>query len=131
MFANNSSGVMNMCIAPDVCKTPPLGEPLPYPNMTYSFFHIPAVFNLLFGDGLAENLMTQGTISLGDQPGVMGGVVSQIFMGPDRYLAGSFKVLVGGIFAMRLTSLVGMNGMPFNTGGMSVLPAQFRVLLLG
>jgi hypothetical protein len=132
MFANNSLGVLNLFTVPDVCKTPlVVPVPIPYPNLTFSFFHIPSVFNIMFGIGFAENLMTQGTISLGDQPGVLGGIISQVFMGPDRYLLGSFKVLVGGIFATRLTSLVGMNGMPFNTVGMSVMPAQFRVLLLG
>lgn len=132
MFANNSSGVMNMFTIPDVCKTPLLAPvPIPYPNITFSFFHIPSVFNIMFGPGLAENLLTEGTISLGDQAGVLGGIISNIFMGPDHYLLGSFKVLVDGIFAMRLTSLVGMNGMPFNTMGMSIMPIQFRVLLLG
>lgn len=132
MFANNSIGVLNMFTIPDVCKTPiVVPVPIPYPNLTFSLFHIPSVFNVLFGIGLAENLMTQGTISIGDQPGVLGGIISSIFMGPDRYLLGSFKVLVGGIFATRLTSLVGMNGMPFNTIGMSIVPGQFRVLLLG
>ena len=104
MFANNSLGVLNLFIVPDVCKTPLLVPvPIPYPNLTFSFFHIPSVFNVLFGIGLAENLTTQGTISLGDQPGVLGGLLSNIFMGPDRYILGSFKVLVGGIFATRLT----------------------------
>ena len=56
--------------------------------------------------------------------------MSGIFMGPDTYISGSFKVIVGTAFATRLTSLVGMNGMPFNTLGMSIVPAQFRVLLL-
>jgi Domain of unknown function (DUF4150) len=131
MFATNSLSAMSMFTIPDVCKTPLLVPvPLPYPNITFSILHIPAVFNLLFGIGLAENLMTEGTISIGDQPGVLGGILSQIFMGPDRYILGSFKVLAGGIFAARMTSLVGMNGMPFNTIGMSLLPAQFRVLLL-
>lgn len=131
MFATNSVGAMSLFTVPDVCKTPPLAIPIPYPNITYSFMHIPSVFNVLFGIGFAENLTTEGTISLGDQPGVLGGILSQVFMGPDRYLLGSFKVLVSGIFATRLTSLCGMNGLPFNTVGMSVLPAQFRVLLLG
>jgi hypothetical protein len=132
MFATNSVSAMSLFTVPDVCKTPLLVPvPLPYPNITFSFMHIPSVFNVLFGIGFAENLTTEGTISLGDQPGVLGGILSQVFMGPDRYLLGSFKVLVSGIFATRLTSLCGMNGLPFNTVGMSILPAQFRVLLLG
>jgi hypothetical protein len=122
---------MSMMTIPDVCKTPIIVPvPIPYPNITMSTAHIPSVFNVMFGTGLAENLMTEGTISMGDEPGVEGGVVSGIFMGPDTYISGSFKVIVGTAFATRLTSLVGMNGMPFNTMGMSIVPAQFRVLLL-
>jgi hypothetical protein len=131
MFATNSIAAMSMMTIPDVCKTPIIVPvPIPYPNITMSTAHIPSVFNVMFGTGLAENLMTEGTISMGDEPGVEGGVVSGIFMGPDTYISGSFKVIVGTAFATRLTSLVGMNGMPFNTMGMSIVPAQFRVLLL-
>ncbi|CAB3646680.1 DUF4150 domain-containing protein [Trinickia soli] len=131
MFATNSIAAMSMMTVPDVCKTPiVVPVPIPYPNITMSTAHIPSVFNVMFGTGLAENLMTEGTISMGDEPGVEGGVVSGIFMGPDTYVSGSFKVIVGTAFATRLTSLVGMNGMPFNTIGMSIVPAQFRVLLL-
>ncbi|RDU94733.1 DUF4150 domain-containing protein [Trinickia dinghuensis] len=132
MFATNSVAAMSMMTIPDVCKTPILVPvPIPYPNITMSTLHIPSVFNVMFGEGLAENLMTEGTISMGDEPGVEGGIVSEIFMGPDTYVMGSMKVIVGTAFAARLTSLVGMNGMPFNTMGMSIVPAQFRVLLLG
>ncbi|WP_414445193.1 DUF4150 domain-containing protein [Burkholderia sp. 22PA0099] len=132
MFATNSVAAMSMFTVPDVCKTPALVPvPLPYPNLTMSASHIPSVFNVMFGEGLAENLMTEGTISMGDEPGVLGGVVSGIFMGPDTYLTGSLKVIVGTAFATRMTSLVGMNGLPFNTMGMSLVPAQFKVLLLG
>ena len=131
MFATNSLSAMSLFTVPDVCKTPLLVPvPLPYPNITFSIMHIPSVFKLMFGIGLAENLMTEGTISLGDQPGVLGGIISSVFMGPDRYVSGSLKVLAEGIFATRLTSLCGMNGMPFNTMGMSILPAQLRVILL-
>lgn len=133
MFANNSLAALNTSTVPDVCKTPsPAGPvPIPYPNLATSVMHVPSVFNVMFGPGLAENLLTVGTVSQGDTAGVAGGVVSSTMMGPDRYLMGSLKVLAGGIFAARLTSLTGMNGMPFNTVGMTVTPAQCRVLLLG
>lgn len=131
MFATNSLAAMSMMTIPDVCKTPILVPvPIPYPNLVMSTAHIPSVFNVMFGTGLAENLMTEGTISMGDEPGVEGGVVSSLFMGPDTYIAGSLAVIVGTAFAARMTSLVGMNGMPFNTMGISLVPAQFRVLLL-
>lgn len=133
MFANSSIGVLNSALVPDVCKTPsPAGPlPLPYPNLALSCSHIPAVLHVMFGIGLAENLMTQGTISMGDTAGVAGGVVSNVFMGPDRYLLGSLKLMVGGFFAMRMTSLTGHNGMPVNTVGATLTPGQFRVLVCG
>lgn len=131
MFATNSLAAMSMMTIPDVCKTPIIVPvPIPYPNITMSSTHIPSVFNVMFGAGLAENLMTEGTISMGDEPGVEGGIVSGIFMGKDTYITGSMVVVVGTAFATRMTSLVGMNGMPFNTMGISLVPAQFRVLIL-
>jgi hypothetical protein len=127
MFANTNLGVLNFAF-PDVCKLLPIPIPFPFPNIALSFTHIPTVFNVIFGGGLAENLMTQGTISNGDVSA--GGVVSQIEMGPDRPVLGSFKVTVGAMFATRLTTMTTQNGMPPNAVGMSLTPAQFRVLLL-
>jgi hypothetical protein len=131
MFANTCLGVLNLAF-PDVCYVPtPIGPiPLPFPNLAISFTHIPSVFNVIFGGGLAENLMTEGTISEGDTPGLGGGILSFMFMGPDRQLLGSFKVIVGVMFATRLTTLTGQNGMLPNAIGMSITPSQFRVLIL-
>jgi hypothetical protein len=131
MFANTCLGVLNLAF-PDVCNVPtPVGPiPLPFPNLALSFTHIPAVFNVIFGGGLAESLLTEGTISEGDTAGLAGGLLSFMFMGPDRPLLGSFKVIVGVMFATRLTTLTGQNGMLPNTIGMSLTPAQFRVLIL-
>src|SRR3990167_1950715 len=132
MFATNSLTAMSMMTVPDICKTPiVIPVPIPYPNITMSSMHIPAVFNVCFGPGLAENLMTEGNISMGDEAGVAGGVVSSLFMGPKKYIMGSLKVIVGTAFATRMTSLVGINGMPFNTMGASLTPAQCCVVLLG
>ncbi|WP_035059820.1 DUF4150 domain-containing protein [Andreprevotia chitinilytica] len=132
MFANTNLGVMNFAF-PDFCNTPtPIGPiPLPYPNIALSFTHIPSQFQVIFGGGLAENLLTEGTISNGDEPGVLGGLISGMFIGPDRQLLGSFKVLICGIFGTRLTTLTGQNGMIPNMVGMSITPSQFRVILLG
>ena len=132
MFANTNLGVMNFGF-PDVCKVPtPVGPvPLPFPDIALSFAHIPSQFKVIFCGGLAENLLTEGTLSLGDTPGVLGGIISNVFMGPDRQLLGSLKVLIGGVFGTRLTTLTGQNGMPPNIPGMSITPCQFRVILLG
>ena len=129
MFANTNLCVMNFAF-PDVCNFPtPVGPiPIPFPNIALSCMHVPSVFNIIIGGGLAENLMTQGTISMGDIS--IGGLISGIFMGPDRYLTSSFKILVGALFGTRLTSMTGQNGMPPNAPGISITPSQFCVLWL-
>jgi hypothetical protein len=132
MFASISLGCENFALIPDVCKTPALPAPLPipYPNMAMSVTHVPTQYKLMIGPGLVETLGTIGTLSEFDEPGVLGGIISGVFMGPDQYLLGSFKLMVDAFFVMRLTSLTGHNGMPFNTIGMQLIPAQFHVLVL-
>jgi hypothetical protein len=124
MFANTNLGVLNLGF-PDVCLTPPFAEPIPYPNMALSLTHIPSVFNVIIGGGLAENLLTQGTVSLGD---VGVGVASGEMAGPDHPLLGSFKTIIGVCFATRLTTLNIQN--LDNAPGISLTPAQICVLLL-
>ena len=117
---------------PDVCKTPvgPLVVPLPYPNIAMHTMHVPSQTNIIIGGGLAENLMTMGTLSNGDNAGVLMGVISSLDMGPDRNTMGSTKVLIGGAFATRLTSTTGQNGVSPNTVGMTIAPSQVTVLIL-
>jgi hypothetical protein len=124
MFANNNLGVMSLGF-PDVCIV--VLVPVPEVNIDFSITNIPTVFNVLYGGGLAENLITVSTLSTAD---VGVGVVSGMCMGPKRSFLGSFKLLVGGIFASRLTSLNGQNGLLPNCPGISLTPAQFRVLVL-
>ncbi len=132
MFANTSLCVLNFAF-PDVCQVPtPAGPvPTPFPNFALSITHIPSQFVVVIGGGLAENLLTQGTISNGDEPGVALGVVSGTVMGPDRYFLGSFKVIIGCAFVTRLTSLTGQNGLIGNMVGMSITPSQICVIVLG
>ncbi|TLN00540.1 DUF4150 domain-containing protein [bacterium] len=117
---------------PDVCKTiiGPAIVPLPYPNIAISVTHIPSQFKVIIGGGLAENLLTSGTVSNGDEAGLAMGLISQIDVGPDRPFLGSFKVMIGGIFSTRLTSIQGQNGIPCNTIGISITPSQIRVMAL-
>lgn len=130
MFANTNLGVMNLGF-PDVCLTPsPVGPiPIPYPNIAVSATHVPSVFNVIIGGGLAENLLTSGTLSNGDNAGVATGVASGVVMGPDRPMLGSFKTLIGGAPATRLTTMNIQNST--NAPGASLTPSQFKVLLLG
>jgi hypothetical protein len=123
MFANTNLGVLNLAF-PDVCISP-VGIPIPFPNLAVSLTHIPSLFNVIIGGGLAENLLTEGTVSLGDAGA---GVASGMMMGPDHPLLGSFKTIFGVCLATRLTTLTIQN--LDNAPGISLTPAQIRVLLV-
>jgi hypothetical protein len=132
MFANTQMGGMSLGF-PDVCLTPipspagPIPTPLPYPNIAMGMMGVPAVYVVLFGGAPAENLLTMVPMSSGNEAGVMGGVASGVFIGPDRSLMGSFKVMVGGMFATRMTSMTIQNST--NCPGVSLVPAQVTVIL--
>ncbi|TET87757.1 MAG: DUF4150 domain-containing protein [Desulfobacteraceae bacterium] len=131
MFANTMMGGMNFAF-PDVCKTPsPVGPiPIPYPNMSMGMTRVPPCFKVFMGGTPAHNMNTMGTISNGDNAGVAGGVASQMDMGPDRHMMGSFGVFLQGMPATKMTSMTGQNGMSMNAPGMTLVPAQFKVMIL-
>ena len=131
MFANTMMGGMDMAF-PDVCKTPtPAGPvPIPYPNMSMGMTSAPPCPKVFFGGTPAHNMNTFGTISNGDNAGVAGGVASNMVMGPDRKITGSFTILIGGMPATKMTSTTGQNGMSQNVPGATIVPSQVKVLLL-
>ncbi|HEU4581518.1 MAG TPA: PAAR-like domain-containing protein [Polyangiaceae bacterium] len=132
MFATTQ--IPSLALAfPDVCKVPVLGVPVPvpFPNIALSVTSVPIVLNVIVGGGPVHNLMTPGTISMGDELGVLLGLVSNLEIGPPTYVLGSFKTFWGTAPAARMTSLTGHNGMPFNMVGMSLSPSQVTVLLVG
>jgi hypothetical protein len=128
MFANTQMGGMDFGI-PDVCLTPPVPLPIPYPNFAMGPLGVPAAYNVLFMCTPAHNLLTTIPITLGDQPGVALGVASGMVMGPSRRLTAMFTCLVDGIPATRLTSM-GLHNST-NIVGMRIVPSQVKVLLLG
>jgi len=124
MFANCQ--LMGMDLAfPDVCKTP---VPVPFPNMALGPMAIPNVPNILLMAMPAHNLGTVTPITLGDQPGVLGGIISQTFMQQSRHITGAFTVLTKALPTTRVTSLSLQNRM--NIVGMRLIPSQFKVLVL-
>jgi hypothetical protein len=128
MFANAQMGGMDFGI-PDVCNTPPVPVPIPYPNFAMGPMGVPAAYNVLFGGTPAHNLATTTPLTLGDQPGVALGVASGMVMGPSRRLTAMFTCLADGIPATRLTSIGLHNGT--NIVGVRIVPSQATVLLLG
>ncbi len=134
MFQLTMGPGMNMGL-PDVCKTPSVSGtiPIPYPNSSFSTVSVPAVYNVLVGCMPAVNMMSMGTVSVGDQAGVMGGVADSMIAGQTNYNVGCFTIFVGGALAQRMTSITGQNSMGKtpNCPGMSLTPSQVSVLTLG
>jgi hypothetical protein len=120
---------------PDVCLTPlgPVVTPVPYPNTAMSAVTAPMVANVLVECTPALNMMSKGLVSLGDQPGVLLGVVSHLEAGQTAYNVGCFTIMVGGAPAQRLTSVTGQNcmGVIPNAVGACIVPSQATVLTLG
>lgn len=133
MFANSNGPIPGMNFAfPDVCLTPALVPvPIPYPNFTFAPTKIPSQFSTFLTCMPAQNLMTVGTLSVGDNAGVLLGVASGMAMAMDRSVLGSFKTFIGIAPASRLTSLTGQNGLSPNMVGMSIVPSQVTTLTLG
>lgn len=133
MFANCQMGGVNMGF-PDVCNTPsPVGPvPIPYPNISMGLTANPgtACMKLMIMAMPAHNLMTKGTISNGDNAGVAMGVVSGMVMAPHSFLLGSFGVIAEGSPITKLTSMTGQNGLSLNIVGMTIAPAQTKMLVM-
>ncbi len=81
----------------DICKTPPEGEPIPYPNIA----------QLCQMEGFAENFTITGQfvgtlesiilMSTGDEAGELGGVVSEEMGSECKPMEGCETFLVNGI----------------------------------
>ena len=127
MFANTQMMGLDLGF-PDVCLTPPVPLPIPYPNLALGPMGVPAVYNVLFMCAPAHNLATIIVMTNGDNTGVALGVASGTVMGPSRHLTAAFTVLVGGMPATRLTSVALQNST--NCHGMRLVPSQIKVLLL-
>ena len=127
MFANTQMMGIDFAF-PDVCLTPPVPEPIPYPNIGLGPMGVPAAYNILFMCAPAHNLSTEIPLTQGDDPGVAMGVASGTVMGPSRPLTGAFTVLLDGMPATRLTSINIQNST--NMVGMRIVPSQVNVLLL-
>jgi len=137
MFANCQMGGMSTGM-PDVCLTPiptpagPVPTPIPYPNIVLGPTAIPptACLKILLMAGPAHTVMTTVPMSNGDNAGVNMGVASGMVMGPCRHMMGSTNVLYGGMPGTKMTSPTGHNGMSLNVPGVSLVPAQIKVMLM-
>lgn len=107
---------------PDVCKTPPLAVPAPFPNIGSNAMAVPAYFTLTINAMPELNLAGMYAITSGDETGAMGGVVSQVIAGPGRAVMGSQCVFIGGMPAWLLTRPTIQN--LANAPGVTTVPGQ-------
>lgn len=134
MLAKTSMPGMDMAF-PDVCKTPApppvVMVPIPYPNISMNPMAIPTTTSLkhLITFMPSHNMASTTATSMGDTTGVLGGVASQIMMGPGRNTKSSVKVITGAMPATRMLDTTMQN--LTNSSGMSLVPSQFKVLYLG
>jgi carboxyl-terminal processing protease len=79
---------MNLCF-PDVCLTPPLEVPVPYPNMAMNATTVPFAIKTFFSCVPALNMGSICPLTLGDQAGC-----ESPFMGPGMVTMGNPTVFV-------------------------------------
>ena len=127
MFANTQMMGLDLGF-PDVCLTPPVPVPIPYPNLATGPMGVAAAYTVLMMCAPAHNLGTTIPMTNGDNAGVALGVASGTVMGPSRHVTAAFTVLVGGMPVTRLTSVTIQNST--NCPGVRIVPSQVKVLVL-
>lgn len=120
--------------APDVCKVPGGPAPIPTPFVNIFQFNMTnpatAAQKVIIDGTQALNVQSKVPISNGDEPGVLGGVVSNVFIGPGSIspASGSQKVMIEGKPAVSLGAMTFHNGdASFNTTGSCPLVSQSKV----
>ncbi len=131
MFASCQLTGVNIAF-PDICLTPPLpptGLPVPYLNVSLQNLATGFAPTVLWMGAPAHRILaTTIPASLGDNTGVLMGIISHQVASTTRFLTGAFTVFVNKLPATRMTTICLMNG--FNMIGMTIVPSQVKVLLL-
>lgn len=116
----------------DVCKTPTPGGPvpMPYPNIGMCMQASGASTKVKFSGSAVLTTSSSIPMSTGDEPGVAGGVISNVFKQKVAYKKGSMKVKAQGKPVTHLTSITGHNGSNANMpAGVQVAPSQVKVIV--
>lgn len=137
VYLNSQGPIPALGYAPfDPCNTlfptpaGPVVVPVPYPNFSMRPVSIPTVLNVFTMMMPNHNLLTIQPITMGDNPGVLGGIASGTVMGPSRNFTSSGKVIQGASPVTRMLDLSGHNGISPNVPGMSISPSQIVVMVL-
>ncbi|MBZ6384293.1 MULTISPECIES: DUF4150 domain-containing protein [Pantoea] len=124
MFANCQRGGCDQAVS-DVCKAP---APTTFVNIASGSLAVPTAPTILFAGMPAHNMTTLIPVSQGDEAGVLGGVISNVILGPSRHLTGCSTLLLQGSPATRMgsTTLQNLNNAP----GVRLTPSQTTIELL-
>jgi hypothetical protein len=117
------------CIAaPDVCKVPPVPTPTPFVNKALCRDAEGTSPRVLAcnKEVLVETSLVP--MSSGNEPGVAGGILSGVNLGPATFKSFSGRVYAEGKHVVILTSATGQNGNAANVPGLHVTPSQTKVL---
>jgi len=131
----STAGAGDCFAVPDVCDTPtPEGfQPIPYCNAASLAMANPETCSskVFIVNKPAATIQTVITMSTGDEPGVGGGVVSDIVRGSCRFRIGSSVVMIEGNPAAYLGSTIGHNGVAAANQpmGSQISPSQTVVVV--
>jgi hypothetical protein len=121
------------CFAfPDVCKTPSPGGPvpIPYANTGTVMQCQKTAPKVKLCNKEAVTKKSEMPRSQGDEPGTVGGIVSNLNMNKVFYKKCSGKVRAMGNQVAYLTSMTGQNGSNANMpSGSQIAPSQTKVII--
>jgi len=131
MPASTKGAGLCVCSAPDVCKTPSPGGPvpIPYPNLGQVNQASKTATRTKFVGKPVILKNSEIPRSSGDEAGTVGGVVSNVNMNKVTYKKGSPKVSVEGQPCEYHTAPTGHNGSNANTVGTQVVLSQIKILI--
>lgn len=115
--------------APDVCKTPPLAVPVPYPNMASPSSATATADKVLIENKATvceDSVLPSSTL---DEAGSMTGVKSGTVMGPVTFKTYSSKVFAQGKKIVYHTAVTAHNGRNGNIVGCHVTASQAKVII--
>ncbi len=109
-FVHKGSGGMSL-VFPDVCKTPTPGGPvpIPYPNIGQSSDTSQGTTTIKADGNMIMNKGAKYMISSGDEPGTIGGVMSNTVKQECEYLLYSFDVMLEGKNVCRMGDMLWHN----------------------
>ena len=134
MFPAATNGGGQAMGMPDVCKVPapPLPPiPTPFPNIAMLPQAVGTSVMVKIASRPVVTVASKVPISMGDEAGVAGGVVSGVFIGPCSFKLGVPTVKIEGNDVVTQLKPTAHNGTSANAMGTILSPSQMTVLING